>query len=227
MFSGADSGNPPVPSPGSVTSSGMYTQIGSAMSALATTPSATPVATVIANTVSAAASTAAGTTIFSSYLTGAGLSAAPATVKIGASNSVALDLPANQNVGVTSDPSINGTGSAMNDIIRGLAVMANSTGAMASNPDFATMMQDVSKTLTSANMTLSQQAGQIGLSQDAMTSASNSYAAMQTVLTSQLNDLTQVDMAATISRMQTVNTQLQSSYQVLGDMSKLNLASYL
>ena len=60
-----------------------------------------------------------------------------------------------------------------------------------------------------------------------MTAASNLYSTMQTTLTTQISDLTQVDMATAVSKMQAVNTQLQSSYQVLADMDKLNLASYL
>ncbi len=225
VFSGADTANPPIPSPSTVTTSGMYTQIGTAVSALTTTPSATPIGTVIASTVAAAASTAPGTTIFSSYLTGAGASAAPVTVAIGPSNSVVLDLPANKNVGAVS--AAGGTGNAINDVIRSLAVMANSTGTMSANPDFKTLMQNVSTTLASAGTTLAQESGQIGLSQNTMTAASTSYSSMQTILTTQLSNLTNVDMATAVSKMQAVNTQLQSSYQVLAAMNKLNLASYL
>jgi flagellar hook-associated protein 3 FlgL len=227
VFAGADTSNPPVPSPGSVSSSGMYTQIGSAMSALATIPSTTPVATVIAATVATAASTAAGTTIFSPYLAGTGSTASPVTVQIGPSNSVTLDLPANRNVGAVSDPSINGTGNAISDIMRSLAVMANSTTAMAGNPDFLTLMQNASTTLTSAGATLAQESGQIGQTQSAMTAATASHASMQILLTSQLSNLTNVDMATAISHLQTVNAQLQASYKVLGEVSSLNLASFL
>jgi len=229
VFSGADTSNPPVPA--TIAGSAMYSQIGTAVGQLATT-SGTPsiAATVIATTVTAttAASGAASvattppTNIFSNYLSLAGANAA-ITVQIGPSQSVSLGLPANQ-IGA---PSATGTGNAISDVIRSLAVMANSTSAMASNPDFTTLMQNAATTLTSAGTTLSQESGQIGLSQNTMTAAASSYTSMQTVMASQLSNLTNVDMATVISRMQTVNTQLQSSYQVLGEMSKLNLASYL
>ena len=229
VFSGADTSNPPIPSPG-ITSSGMYTQIGSAVSALASTPTTPPLATVISNTTSIAASTAPGTTIFSGYLTGAGATSGstnPVQVQIGPGQSVTLDLPANQNVGGVSDPSINGTGNAISDIVGSLAVIANSTSAMISNPDFSTLMQHVSTTLTSAGGTLAQESGYIGLSQDAMTAAGTVESSAQTVMSTQLTNLTNVDMATAISNMQAVSTQLQSSYTVLGELSKLNLASYL
>jgi flagellar hook-associated protein 3 FlgL len=228
VFSGADTANPPIPSPDSITSSGMFTQIGAQVSALATVPTTPPVSTVIANTVSIAASSAAGTTVFSSYLTGAGAtegSTAPVQVQIGPSESVTLDLPANQNVGGVSDSS--GTGNAISDILGSLAVIANSTSAMASNPDFSTLMQSASTTLTSANNTLAQESGYIGQSQDAMTAAANTQSSTQVLLQTQLSTLTDVDMPTAISNLQAVSNQLQSSYALLGEVSQLNLASYL
>jgi flagellin-like hook-associated protein FlgL len=227
VFSGADTANPPIPSPDTITSSGMFTQIGAQMAALTSVPTSPAVGTVIANTVAIASNTTAGTTIFSSYLTGAGVTAAPGRIQIANSQSVSLDLPANRNVGAVSDPSINGTGSAINDIIRSLSVVANATGAMQSNPDFATMMKDAAKTLSSAGTTLSIEGGQLGLTQTALTAATASHASMQVILGKQLDGLTNVDMAAAISRLQAVNNQLQASYKVLSMAKSLNLATYL
>ena len=85
-----------------------------------------------------------------------------APIQISDSQSVTLALPANQNAGAVSDPSINGTGSAINDILRGLAVLANTSDTTAANPDFATLMQNVSTTLTSAGQTLNEESGAIG-----------------------------------------------------------------
>ena len=227
VFSGADTANPPVPSPDSVTSSGLYTKIGAQVAALATTPTSPAIGTVIANTVAIAQDPSAGTTIFSSYLTGAGANAPPDLIQVSASEKVSLDLPVNRNAGATSDPSINGTGSAMNDVLRSLSVIANSTGAMASNPDFQVLMKDASSTLTSAATTLTAEAGQIGLTQNALTAATASHASLKTALTTQLTGLTDVDMASTISTLQAVGSQLQASYNVLAIARNLNLASYL
>lgn len=227
VFAGADTGNPPVPSPDSVTSSGLFTKIGAQVAALSTTPTTPAIGTVIANTVAIAQDTAPGTTIFSSYLTGAGAGAAPGTIQIGKSQKVSLDLPANRNTGATSNPSVSGTGSAMNDILRSLSVIANGTGAMASNPDFQMLMKNASATLTSAASTLTAEAGQIGLTQNTLTAAAASHASLKTALTTQLSGLTDVDMATTIAKLQSVGTQLQASYNVLSIARNLNLASYL
>lgn len=227
VFSGADTANPPVPSPDSVTSSGLYTKIGAQVAALATTPTSPAIDTVIANTVSIAKDPSAGTTIFSGYLTGAGTNAPLGSIQIADSEKVSLDLPANRNARATSDPSINGTGSAMNDVLRSLSVIANSTGAMASNPDFRALMKDASSTLTSAATTLTAEAGQIGLTQGTLTTVAASHASLKSALTTQLGGLTDVDMAKTISKLQAVGTQMQASYNVLSIARSLNLASYL
>jgi len=224
VFAGADTANPPVPAANDITSSSMYTQIGAQVNALATVPSTTPVANVIASTVAIAKDPAAS--VFSTYLTSAAAATAPlATIQIGASNSVTLDLPANRNVGASSDPA--GTGNAISDIMRSLAVVANSTGSMAGNPDFATLMQNAAATLTSAGSAIAQESGQIGLAQNAMTTASDAHTSMQTMLASQLSNLTDVNMASAISQLQTVNNQLSASYKVLSLAQGLNLASYL
>jgi flagellar hook-associated protein 3 FlgL len=136
--------------------------------------------------------------------------AAPVTVQIGSGHSVVLG----------SSPSI--LGGAISNIMTQLAAMAIST-----SPANAVAMQTAATTLTAAGATLAQESGQIGLTQNAMTAATASYSSMQTLLTSQLSGLVNVDMATAISHMQTVNTQLQASYKVLGEVSSLNLASFL
>jgi flagellar hook-associated protein 3 FlgL len=226
VFSGADTSNPPVPAPDQILSSGLYTQIGAQVASLAA-PGAPPASTVIANTVNIAKDTAAGTTVFSSYLIGPGATAPGGTIEIAEGQRVSLDVSANRNAGVTSDPSINGTGSAVNDILRSLSVIANSSDTIAGSSGFSALIKDASATLTSAGSTLTAQAGVIGLAQNALTAATASHASLKTALATQLSGITDVDMASTISKLQAVGSQLQASYNVLSIARSLNLASYL
>jgi flagellar hook-associated protein 3 FlgL len=222
VFSGADTGNPPITSPDSLTSSTMFTNIGSLVSTFAGGSSTTSAPGVI----STASSIMATGTIFSPYLTAAATQpVTPPQVGIGPSEYVTVALPATQNVGAAADSS--GTGSAITDILGSLAVIANSTSAMVSNPDFSTLMQNATTTLTSANNTLAQESGYIGQSQDAMTAAANTQSSTQVLLQTQLSTLTDVDMPTAISNLQAVSNQLQSSYALLGEVNQLNLASYL
>ena len=225
VFAGADTANPPVP--GDVTSSGMFAQIGAQVANLATIPTAPAVADIIANTVTIAADPTAGTTVFSAYLAGAGTAAPLGEVQVGDAERVSLDLPANRNAGAVSDPAINGTGSAMSDILRSLAVVANSIPAMRANPDFGTLMRDAARTLTSAGQTLAVESGRIGMTQNAMTAAAEGHASMKLVLSKQLSGLTDVDWPTAISRLKAVEAQLEASYNVLSTARRLNLASYL
>jgi len=219
VFAGADTGNPPVPSPTTIAQSGMYTQIAGQMAILGTTP----VATIITNTVGAA-STATG--VFSSYLS-TNTPVAVRQIAIGDSQTVSLDYPASQNTNAVSDPTIQGTGSATKDILGSLAVLANATTAMTTTAGFAALMQHVSATLTSASATITQQSAALGNTQNTLTNAATAETSSQTVLQGQISDLTNVDMASTISNMTAVNTQLQTSYQVLAMAKSLNLASFL
>ena len=225
VFAGADTANAPVP--GDVTSSGLFAQIGAQVAALATVPTTSAVGVIIARTVAIASDTSAGTTVFSSYLAGAGTAAPLGEVQVGDAERVSLDLPANRNAGAVSDPAINGTGSAVSDILRSLAVVANATPAIAANPDFKTLMRDAARTLTSAGQTLAVEAGRIGLTQNTLTAASERHASVKLVLSKQLSGLTDVDMASAISRLQAVTSQLEASYNVLSMARQLNLASYL
>ena len=224
VFAGADTANAPVPSPDTVTTAaaGMFMQIRSQVASLATVPTTPAVGTIIANTVTIAASTAAGTTIFSPYLTGATVPP-PTTVQIGDTERVSLDLLANRN----SIPTTAGAGGAINDILRSLAVVANSTAGMSANPDFATLMKDAAATLTSAGTALTVERGRIGVTQNVMTAAAEGHASMKLILSTQLSSLTDVDMADAISRLQAVKSQLEASYNVLSMARSLNLSSYL
>ena len=124
VFSGADTGNPPITSPDSLTSSSMFTNIGSLVSTFAAGSGTTSASTVISN----ASSIMATGGIFSPYLTAAATNpVAPAQVEIGPSEYVTVGLPATQNVGAAAD--LSGTGSAITDILGSLAVIANRSRA--------------------------------------------------------------------------------------------------
>jgi len=156
----------------------------------------------------------------------AGADTANPPVTAGATLSSSFGTPVTVHTGPTSSVTLGSSpnliSGAINNIVKQLAIMASST-----SPASPAAMQTAAATLTSAGTTLAQESGQIGLAQTAMTASTALYNSMQTVLTSQLSGLVNVDMATAISHLQTVNTQLQASYKVLGEVSSLNLASFL
>ena len=118
VFGGQDSSNPPVPSPDDILSSGFYTQINAAVSAL----SANGAAATTSATLSIAGSNATGTSPFSAYMSQPTPAISAPIVETGEGGTVQTGLLASANsVAVSTGTST--TGSYMRDLLRALATM--------------------------------------------------------------------------------------------------------
>ena len=221
VFGGQDSGEPPVPDPDNIASSGFYTQIQSAVAGLAGNGAAATTAAVLG----VAGSNAAGTTPFSAGLTAA---AGLPTITLGNGQQVTTGIAANSNGFVTS-PGIGttSTGSYMRDILAGLASIASLTPSQIAGAGFQSFLQSTEASMRNANDSLNQDAGVLGNTQTALATQATGLGATVTALTNQVSNADTVDAAATISQISSVQTALQSSYQLIATMKTLNLASYL
>jgi flagellin-like hook-associated protein FlgL len=221
VFGGQDSGEPPIPNPGDITSSSFFTQIQTAIAGLATNGAAATSAT----TLGIASSNAAGTTPFA-----AGLTATPALPVVVLANGqlVTTGIAANSNAFVTS-PGIGATstGSYMRDILSGLATIGSLQSGQISATGFQALLLTTQTSLQNANDSLNQDAGVLGDTQTQLTSQATNLGTTVTALTNQLSNADAVDAAATITQISTVQTALESSYQLIASMKTLNLASYL
>lgn len=221
VFGGQDSGEPPVPDPDAIASSGFYTQIQSAVAGLAGNGAAATTAAVL----SVAGSNTAGTTPFSAGLTAA---AGLPTLTLGNGQQVATGIEANSNGFVTTaGAGSTSTGSYMRDILAGLASIASLTPAQIGGPGFQSFLQTTETSMRNANDSLNQDAGVLGNTQTALAAQATGLGASVTALTNQVANADSVDAAATISQISSVQTALQSSYQLIATMKALNLASYL
>ena len=236
VFAGQDSDNPPVPDAGNILTSGFYTQINAAVSNLATNGAA---ATAQA-TYDVATSNAAGTSPFSAYLSqsSAILQAAPPIVQVGSGQAEPTGIPASANGLIpdcSTDPStasIQGgppasTGSYMRDVLRALATIGSLTSAQANEPGFGDLVQDTRISLSGAVSAMAQDAGVLGNVQSSLTTTQSQLSDTQTALTGQVSSAEDVDMAATLSQLSSVQTQLQASYQLIAGMSGLSLVKFL
>ncbi|MCK8783048.1 hypothetical protein M0638_01465 [Roseomonas sp. NAR14] len=224
VFGGSDTANPPVPDAADIDSSGLVTQIRAAVAGLG----GGNAASVLATAKAAAQSDAAGTTVFSAFLSdpAAGGSESPRSVPTGDGQSVPYGLFANRNTAVVSDGET--TGSWSRDLLRGLATLSGLTAdKIGESSDFSTLVGSVTDTFRSAVGALGVEAGVLGDTQARMKTLTTDHAAVTITLKSQLSDLTEVDMAETLTRLQNTQTQLQSSYQVIAKVSGLTLASFL
>jgi flagellar hook-associated protein 3 FlgL len=237
VFAGQDTGNPPVPNPNSILTSGFYTQINNSVSAFnGVAPN--DAASVANATFAVATSNAPGTSPFSTYLSqpAAALQAALPTVQVGQSSSEPIGIPASANGlipnSVSSGTTITGgppstTGSYMRDVLRALATIGSLSSAQVSDPGFQDLVQDTRVSLSSAVSAVGQDAGVLGNVQSSLTSTQTQLSDTQTALTTQVSSAQDVDMASTLSQLSLVQTQMQASYQLIAGLSGLSLVKFL
>jgi flagellar hook-associated protein 3 FlgL len=234
VFAGQDAGNPPVPDPDNVLGSGFYAQIKTAVSGLASNGAA---ATATA-TFNIASSNASGTSPFSTWLSqpSAVLRANPPVVQTGQSQTEPVGIAASANGlipdSVSSGPAIPGgppstTGSYMRDLLRSLATIGSLTSAQTNVPGFQDLVQDTRTSLSGAISAMGQDAGALGNVQSSLAATQSRLNDTQTAMTTQVSSSEDVDMAATLSQLSLVQTQMQASYQLIATLSGLSLAKFL
>lgn len=224
VFGGSDFGNPPIPDPKNIMTSGMVTQIGAAVTGLVPGGAAA----VAAASLAAAGSDTAGVTPFSAYLSN------PATGLVEPRRSVPDEdgsrmdygIVANRNAAATSTG--NTTGSWARDLMRGLATLAAiDPSQVALGSDFQTVIADARTAITSSSEALSQEQGLLGSVEKRLDIVKQSHADLTVSLKTQISAIEEVDPAETIARLQATQTQLQISYQAISTLSSLTLAKYL
>ncbi|MBV9249377.1 MAG: hypothetical protein JO227_09070 [Acetobacteraceae bacterium] len=222
VFAGQDSGNPPVPNPDNILNSGLFKQIASAVSGLA----ANGAAATTASTLSIASSNAAGTSPFSAYMSQPASSLTAPIVQVGPNQFQSAGLLASSNTSVTSTGTST-TGSYMRDVLRALATIGSLDPSQVNAAGFGDLVQDTRTSLTGAINTMAADAGTLGNTQSAMDATKTQLQDVATTLTAQVSGVEDVDMAATLSNLTSVQTQLQASYQLIAGVSSLSLAKYL
>jgi flagellar hook-associated protein 3 FlgL len=222
VFAGQDTTNPPVPNPNAIGSSGFATQIAAAVAGL----SANGAAATAASTLSIASANDPATSPFSTYLSQPSGTPQTQSLQIGSGQIQKVGLLANANSYVASTGTST-TGSYIRDLMRALATLGSLTSAQMNDPNFAPLIQDTRTSLTGAIGAMAADVGVLGDTQTSLTTMQTNLSDTQTTLTTQVGDAQNVDMAATLSNLTQTQTQLQSSYQLIGMLSQLSLIKYL
>ncbi len=149
------------------------------------------------------------------------LPATPATVQVGEGQVVQIGLIANKNSFTTSAAPT--TGSFMRDILRELATLTTVTD----NASLQTTASDVRKRLSGAIGSIASEAGSLGDVQASLENRKSQSAATVLTLKQQVSNAQDVDLAATLSRLTALQTQLQSSYQIIASLRELSLSKYI
>jgi flagellar hook-associated protein 3 FlgL len=149
------------------------------------------------------------------------LGTAVPTVQTGPGERAPVGVLANQNtLSVSAAPT---TGSYMRDIMRALATLANTTDG----PGLQAIAADTSTRLQSAISAASSEGGALGDVQAGLVARKTALTETQTTLSAQVSTVENVDLAATLTRVTQLQTQLQASYQLIAGVRDLTLSKYI
>jgi len=224
VFAGQDSANPPVPDADAILSSGFYTQIAAAVGGLA----GAGAAATAAATLGIAASNAPGTSPFSAFLSrpAAALQAERAQVETGMRRYEATGLLASANSAVPSQGTST-TGAYMRDVLRALATVGAMDSSQLAIADYPALVRDTRESLRGAIAAMGADAGVFGDGVARLEAIRARAGERADAARAGAAAVTDVDMAAALSRLSQLQTQLQASYQMIAQVSGLSLARFL
>lgn len=149
------------------------------------------------------------------------LGTAPATIEVGEGQRVQVGVLANRN---TLTPSAAPTtGSYMRDILKALATLSTAT----LGPGLQALAATVHAQLGSAVGAIAVESGALGDVQSSLTARRTQLGDTITALNTQVDSAENVDLAATLTRVSLLQTQLQASYKLIAGAKSLSLAQYL
>jgi flagellar hook-associated protein 3 FlgL len=119
------------------------------------------------------------------------------------------------------------TGSYFRDLLRSLATIGSLDSTQIGAQGFGDLVQDTRTCLTGAVNAMAGDDGVLGETQSRLNTIKTHLGETATALTGQVANTQDVDMAATLSSLTQVQTQLQASYQLIATMSARSLVKYL
>jgi flagellar hook-associated protein 3 FlgL len=222
VFAGEDTSNPPVPSGDNILTSGFYTQINTAVSALASNGADATAAATLA----IAGSNDDGTSPFSTYLSQPASALSAPVVRTGESTTTRIGLLASANSTATSGGTST-TGSYMRDLMRALATIGSMSSSQLGDPGFGTLVRDTGTSLDGVVTAMATDVGAFGIAQSNLTQTQTFLTSTATALTGQISNVQDADMAVTLSRLTAMQTQLQESYKLITTANSLSLINFL
>ena len=217
VFAGSDIANAPVPDPEGLADGPLAASIATAVGTLAP-GNGTAVA---AATITLAQG---DDTPFSAHaVSGEARRGVPA----GDGQVIGYGLHADRNTEATSAGET--TGGWARDLMRNLMVLAalDPAQATAAPADFDAVVTSLREGFRAAESALGEEAGSLGIVQARIAGAQERHAAVNTALKAQLAGIEEVDVAETITRLQSVQATLEASYRAMATISQLSLANYL
>lgn len=149
------------------------------------------------------------------------LGTVPPAIEVGEGQRVQVGLLANRN---TLTPSAAPTtGSYLRDVLRALATLTTATAG----PGLQALAADTRTRLGSAIDAMGVEAGALGDVQSSLSARKTQLTETVTALGNQVSNAEDVDLAATLTRVSLLQTQLQASYRLIAGAKDLSLARFL
>ncbi len=224
LLGGSDLAHPPVPDPQKLLSSGMATSIAAAIGGL---DNSNATAVVDATRVAAQDGTP-GNSPFSAFLEDPARGAAEARRSLPAADNqlVAYGVAANRNAVAQSMGET--TGSWSRDLLRGLFSLAALGPDQAKQTQgFEAMANSIREVFVSAEGALSEEMGALGNVGRQLQITRSRHRDITDTLQQQLTGITDVDLADTLTRLQSTRTALEASYRVTSSLGDLTLSRFL
>lgn len=227
LFSGSDLGRPPIPDPEGLATGPMAQQVAAGVALLGTGGAAG----VLAATRAAAQSNAAGVSPFSDFLRDQAAlppqereprRAAPAAD----GQLLGFGIFADRNaVSVSTGET---AGSWARDLMRNLmSLAALEPGQMNDLPNYTDLLAGLRDGFAAAERALTEEAGGLGQVTARLDDMRGRQRVTMDLLRGQIADIEEVDLAATLERLQATRTALEASYRAIGALSELTLARFL
>ena len=220
VFGGADTATAPIPDANNITSSPYYNAIQTEVQGLSANGASATAASTLAT-----ASLTTGVTPFAADLQP--FAAKAATVQTIDGQPATIGILANQNTFIAASTGSSTTGSYMRDLMRSLATIGSLTPAQATDPGFSALLTDTGTSLSGVVSAMAADSASLGSVQSTLTSEKTQITDTSTALQTQLASVQQVDMAATLSNLQQVQSQLTASYKLISEIKSLSLVNYI
>lgn len=216
LFAGIDTANPPVVPVDDILATPMFQQVAAAVATL------TPLnaATVLAATVTAVGNDTPADNPFARFVTN------PAAAAASFRRVAAADEGVQVNWGPFS--TVGNAQQAIGELVRGLSILASVTEAQhATETGFSELLDGARVALDGAGDTLAFEQATLGAAEQRLSSARDSALDRNVLLRKQVASIEEVDVAETVSRLQTLRTRLEASYRATSILSDISLARFL
>ncbi|MCE2576806.1 flagellin [Komagataeibacter sp. FNDCR2] len=227
VFAGQDSTEPPLTNASSLASGSLATAISAAVSTLGTSgaSSVMTAATDAANSNIGSVFSSSLTTLSGDETIAEKAASLQKSVLTGSNTATEVGIVATQGSGLTStSPS---TGSPIYDLMRDMMVVSSMSGMSSSTSGYSDLVSQLHTSLQSTIAQLTDMESSVGVTQDNLTSQTTLLSSMQSMMTTQLSNARDADIAAVATQTSALNTRLQASYTLVSDMKSMSLADYI